>query len=337
MSLIKKPNELNVNVQIKMLIYGQPGTGKSTLALSSPKPLLIDCDGGINRVDYELIKDTVQVESYVDILTLLNDEDLSAYETLVIDTGGKMLDMMADYIIAHNPKMGKRNGSLTLEGYGQRKIEFTALMKLIVSKKKHIVFVAHRTTEKDGDNVRYVPLFGGSNYDALATELDLVGYLEADGRNRVITFDPTSRSEGKNTCNLPSQMNIPNLKNTKGEIVKENRFLEEEVFKRYVNRLKERSVEGESYKRLMKEIEADVKNVDTVEKANAFVKKVNEYHHIGNSMAVCRSKFMERVNELGYKYDKAAKSYVEPVEEKAEDDGNGNDGATAEREGEADA
>ena len=34
MGLIKKPNELNVNVRIKMLVYGQPGSGKTTMALS---------------------------------------------------------------------------------------------------------------------------------------------------------------------------------------------------------------------------------------------------------------------------------------------------------------
>lgn len=226
MVLIKKRNELDVNVRIKMLIYGQSGMGKSTLALSAPEPLLVDFDGGINRVDYEFIKDTVQVEKYEDILSLLNENDLSPYETLIIDTGGKMLDAMGEYIIRLNPKMAKRNGSLTLEGYGQRKREFTSLMKLIDSKKKNIVFVAHRQTEKQGELTRYVPLFGGSNYDSLATELDLIGYLVADDRKRTITFDPTSESEGKNTCNMPAVMEIPSLKDEKGNIIGENNFLE---------------------------------------------------------------------------------------------------------------
>lgn len=320
MSLIKKRNELNVNVRIKMLIYGQPGMGKSTLALSSPNPLLIDFDGGVNRVDYEFIKDTVQVEKYEDILTLLNDEDLSAYETLVIDTGGKMLDLMADYLIKHNPKLGKRNGSLTLEGYGQRKMEFNSLLKLIASKRKHVVFVAHRSTEKHGDDIRYVPLFGGSNYDALATELDLVGYLEANGRKRSITFDPTSQNEGKNTCNLPSDMEIPDLKDRDGNVNKENTFLQDEVFKRYVDRLKERSVEGEAYKTLIAEIEADINAIDTPEKATLYISKVKEYKHIGNSMVICRNKFVAKTKELGYTYNPATKTYDGPAKEEVSEE-----------------
>lgn len=318
MGLIKKPNELNVNVRIKMLVYGQPGSGKTTLALSAPKPLLIDFDNGINRVDYELIKDTVQVENYADILNLLNNEDLSDYETLVIDTGGKMLDCMSEYLIASNPRLGKRNGSLTLEGYGVRKVEFTSLLKLINSKKKHVIFVAHRTSEKNGDDMRYVPLFGGSNYDALATELDLVGYLVAEGNRRTITFDPCAMSEGKNTCNLPASMDVPYLKNEKREIVVENNFLEKEVFKRYIDRLKERSVEGEAYKKLVAEIENDINAIKTPEDATLYIKKVESYNHIGNSKAVARNKFIARVTELGYKYDNATKSYSVPAEEKKE-------------------
>lgn len=319
MGLIKKPNELDVNVRIKMLVYGQPGSGKTTMALSAPKPLLIDFDGGINRVDYEFIKDTVQVQNYADILNLLNNEDLSDYETLVIDTGGKLLDSMAEYLIASNPRLGKRNGSLTLEGYGVRKVEFTQLLKLINSKKKHVVFVAHRTTEKNGEDVRYVPLFGGSNYDSLATELDLVGYLVAEGNRRIITFDPCQQSEGKNTCNLPAQMDVPYLKNDKREIVGCNDFLEKQVFKRYIDRLKERSVEGETYKHLIVEIEKDIAAIKTAEDATAYIKKVEEYKHVGNSKAIARTKFVARTKELGLTFDTKTKTYSAPVKDTKEE------------------
>ena len=64
MSLIKKPNELEINPFIKALIYGQAGTGKTTLALSAPKPLLFDFDGGIHRVNSAHRVDAVQIKKY---------------------------------------------------------------------------------------------------------------------------------------------------------------------------------------------------------------------------------------------------------------------------------
>lgn len=318
MGLIKKKNELDVNVRLKMLIYGQPGMGKTTLALSAPKPLLVDFDGGINRVDYEFIKDTVQAEKYEDILDLLNNEDLSDYETLVIDTGGKLLDAMAEYIIKQYPKMAKRNGSLTLEGFGQRKREFSDLLKLIDTKKKNVIFVAHRQTEKNGELTRYVPLFGGSNYDSLATELDLIGYLVADDRKRSITFDPTSESEGKNTCNMPSVVELPNLKDKDGNVVGVNNFLEEKVFKAYRARLIERSAEGEAYAKLMEQIDLDIETIDSIEGANNYKDNVKTgYDHIGNSLAVARQKFMAKMTKLGFVYNKDKKEYELPSEQPA--------------------
>lgn len=319
MGLIKKRNELDVNVRLKMLIFGQSGMGKTTLALSAPKPLLLDADGGVNRVDYEFIKDTVQVEKYEDVLDLLNNEDLSDYETIVVDTGGKLLDLMADYIIKLYPRMAKRNGSLTLEGFGQRKREFSALLKLIDSKKKNLVFVAHRQTEKNGDAIRYVPLFGGSNYDSLATELDLIGYLVADERRRTITFDPTSESEGKNTCNMPAVVELPNLKDANGNVCKENNFLEEKVFKAYRKRLIERSAEGESYKKLIDQITDDIMLIDSVEGANNFKDNVATcYNHIGNSLAVARMKFMAHIDKLGFIYNKEKKVYEQQNQQAVE-------------------
>ena len=47
MSLIKKSNELVIPTTVKMMIYGQAGMGKSTVALSAPKPLLLDFDNGV--------------------------------------------------------------------------------------------------------------------------------------------------------------------------------------------------------------------------------------------------------------------------------------------------
>lgn len=33
------------------MIYGQAGMGKSTVALSAPKPLLLDFDNGVKRMN----------------------------------------------------------------------------------------------------------------------------------------------------------------------------------------------------------------------------------------------------------------------------------------------
>lgn len=104
MSLFKKPSELAINSTIKVLIYGAPGMGKSTLGLSAPSPVLLDFDGGVQRVNGAFQVPTLQVEKWDDVIAALN-EDLSEYKTIVIDTAGKALDFMSAYIIKNEPKM----------------------------------------------------------------------------------------------------------------------------------------------------------------------------------------------------------------------------------------
>lgn len=311
MTLLRKANELTVQTKIKALIYGQPGTGKTTLALSMPKPLLIDFDGGIHRVNFKHLDDviTVQVASYSDFLSVINDEDLSAFETIIVDTGGKMLDFMADYLISRNSRLNKGNGTLTLQGYGERKAEFMAVNRKIAALGKHVLYVAHRETRTDGDDTRYVPQFGGSNYDSLVTELDLVGYLEANGRKRVITFDPTSRNDGKNTCNLPSSMEVPVLVNAAGDLVGSNDFLTKKVIVPYMKRLEDRQKAIGEYSGVVDKIKTDIEAVNDAESANKFVANIDTYKHVGTSKVMAAKMLRDHCTKIGLQFNKESKVY----------------------------
>lgn len=309
MALIRKPFELQVTQTTKCLIYGQAGTGKTTLALSAKNPLLIDFDGGVKRVNFAHIKDTVQVSSYSDFLGVLNSPEVSEYDTIVVDTGGKMLDSMADYIIKTNPKMGRSNGMLTQTGYGQRKAEFTNVCRLLDRLQKNIIFVAHRQTEKDGDEVRYVPQFGGSNYDALVTELDFVGYIEANGRQRVITFDATSRNDGKNTIGAPSQIVIDTVVDKNGNPTKENDFFERVIMAYYHESQRKRNEQTAKYNEVCQAVTTAINTINNAEEANMFIENINNYDHIGNSKARASQLLAQRAKELGLVFDKDTKQY----------------------------
>ena len=129
MSLIKKAAELNLQTKMKVLIYGQAGTGKSTLAISAPKPLLFDFDGGVHRINFSHLSgvDTVQITSYQNFLDVL-EEDLSSYESFIIDTGGKMLDYMAEHIVKKNPKWEKATERLPCKATERERLNLRLLI-----------------------------------------------------------------------------------------------------------------------------------------------------------------------------------------------------------------
>lgn len=310
MTKIKKPSELKVQTTIKALLYGQPGIGKTTLALSAPSPLLLDFDNGVHRVSPLHQTDTVQMEKWQDVLDVLN-EDLSNYSTLVIDTAGKMLDFMGAYLIEKNGKLGKANGALTLQGYGERKAEFNAFLKRVSQMGKNLVFVAHDKEEKEGDNKIVRPEIGGSSAGDLIKELDLVGYMEAMGKKRTISFDPCEKYYGKNTCHLPALIELPNtdtsVNNTLGGI-----------FADYHKSLEQRKAVAADYKDLMEVINGKIEAVEDAETANEVSDWAKTFDGwIWDAKLVTGLKLREKTHAIGLTLNKQKKYEPAPVESAA--------------------
>ena len=104
MSLIKKKNELPVSKDLFLLIYGEPASFKTATALSAEKALLFDLEGGVQRINREWQTDTVQPETYEQLVEVLRDEDLSEYKTLVFDTLLALNDLCMEQILSEQTK-----------------------------------------------------------------------------------------------------------------------------------------------------------------------------------------------------------------------------------------
>jgi hypothetical protein len=275
MTLIKKPNEIQFALNIKTLLYGQPGIGKTTLGLSAPSPLILDCDRGIHRISPQHLKDTVPVEKWEDIDAVLK-EDLSAYQTLVVDTAGKMIELMSDYIMRQDPRMRMGDGSLSLKGYGARKVMFKSLFSRVSLLGKNLVFIAHEHEERDGDTRFVRPEIGGSSGNDLMKELDLVGYMEAVGKKRTISFDATEKYYGKNTCSLPERIEVP-------DAVTSGNNLLTTIFIQYKDMLDKKTQMKMAYNKKLDEVESIVENADTLEKINEAIVTFKNMEHLWDS------------------------------------------------------
>ncbi len=300
MSLIRKPSEIQAPSSVKVLVYGQPGIGKTTLGVSAPQTLLLDFDGGVHRLNPVHVTDTVQISSWEDCINVLK-EDLSAYKTLAIDTAGKLLDFMTAYIIKGDPKMGRKDGALTLQGYGVRKTMFINFVKQVSVMGKHLVFVAHEREERDGDNKIIRPEIGGSSAGDLIKEIDLVGYMEASGKKRTISFDPCEKFYGKNTCNLNSVIEIP-------EAGINNDFLSK-IISTYLESLEKRKEIAADYTELMEVISEKVSCCDTAEDLNEATKEIMKFQHIWDSKIQAGYLIRSRSQELGLSLNKQSKKY----------------------------
>ena len=302
--MIKKPNEIvNDVTRIRILIAGYPGIGKTTLALSAPKPLHIDADFGATRVKPIHRKDAIQPDNYQSLLDDLIPENLVDYETLVFDTGGALFDLMKPYLIKIDPKNGKHDGSLSLQGYGAAGREFKRLMDMAYYQlKKNVVVIFHAKEEKDGDSTRLRILVEGQTKDNVWQPMELGGFVEMQGNVRTIGFSNCERYFAKGTHGISGIRKIPELNDNTP-----NDFLTR-LFQEVQNNIKK---ETEVFEARQAEYEALMasfyfENTDVTE----LMRQLSTAKHILTSEKELRAKFKEKVKKEGWKFDKEAGKYV---------------------------
>lgn len=178
---------------------------------------------------------------------------------------------------------------------------------------KNIIFVAHRDTRKEGDDTVFIPALREKSYNSIVTELDLLGYMEAKNENgRVkctITFDPTNRNDGKNTCNLPSVMEVPTNLDANGNPTAKNDFITTQVINPYLAMLQVKKVEIDKYNKVIEEIKESIEFITDAKSANEFASHINEFEHVGSSLMMARSLFAAKVKALGLIFNKETKIY----------------------------
>lgn len=306
MGLIKKATELEMPTTIKMMVYGQAGMGKTTFALSSEKPLLLDFDNGVKRVNMSHLDgvDIVQISSWTDVQMVLR-ENLSEYRTIVVDTIGKMGDYITQYVCG--------NKQPQLRDWGKMNGVYTDFLRQLDMMGKNLVFVAHRDTRKEGDDTIYIPALRDKWYNIIVSGLDLLGYLEmkSEGgrQKRTITFDPTNRNDGKNTCNLASEMEIPTIVDAQGRAIGDNNFISDKIVKPYIGMLKKKRSDLDEYNKVIEEIRDAIDFVCDADTANQFVSTINNYNHVGTSLDMARKLFGDKVTSLGLVFNKITKQY----------------------------
>lgn len=289
--IVKREDFIKVN-NIVLVLYGQPGVGKSSLGFSADKPLLLDFDGGVHRAQGR--KDCVAIQSWNDIADL-NGTDLANYNTIVIDTVGRALEMLAEFLVKNDPKLGKRSGELQIAGYGALGVSFKAWIGKLKSFQKDIIIICHDKEEKNGDThfTRFEAL-GGSKSE-ISKISDAIGYYCLEGKKRTLDFNPTENHLGKNSTNI-DLLYVPSLET-------EPAFMEKLILqiKEKMNAKTQEQKESEDkYNMIVDLINACNKTEDctSLTKQESITKNVSLKHLL-----------MNRATSLGFTFNKETKVF----------------------------
>jgi len=305
--MIKKVTDLNnTATKLRVLIAGYPGVGKSTCALSAPKPLLVDTDRGIMRVSAKHRTDgIIQPESYEELIEDLTKNDLSDYETIIFDTGMSLFSLMKYHLIKMDVKNGNRNGSLSQQGYGAIGREFQSLMDLAYYKlNKNVVVIFHSKEEKDGDNTKLRIMIEGQTKDLIWQYMDVGGFIEMENKDRVIQFQNCERFFAKRTYGIKEKYIINDL-NSGGE----NKFLTN-LFGEVQANIKKEQMElqeqRDRYNEIMEKYDFDDPAVDI----NTLFEMISKEENVLTSIIELKAKLQKKAKDGGYKYDKQLQKFI---------------------------
>lgn len=307
---IQQPSAISAKEKkIRILIAGYPGIGKSTIALSAPNPLHIDVDKGLDRVSAMYRKPFIQPNTYEELKNDLLPENIENFDTLVFDTGGQLIKLIASWAIRQNIKNGQRDGTLSLKGYGTVGREFERLMNYCYYElNKHIIVLFHAKEEKEGDNTRLRLMVEGQTKDNVWQPMDLGGFMEMNGNKRTIGFSNCERYYAKGTHGIKGLLAVPELENGKP-----NTFLTT-LFKMVNENIAKETEEVENvrkkYETAMIQVREIIASISTPKEADKAAVKMRELEHALTSEKESRNMFSAKIKELGYKLDKEKEIYV---------------------------
>lgn len=303
---VRKPAELDFsNKKFMAIISGQPGLGKTTLALSSPKPFLFDVDNGVSRVRAEHRCPTSSVSSYEELLEDMSSSEYQDAETAVIDTGGTLVQLMKDWAKKHDSKAAKDGRAM----YGVIKTEFDRLCwQIRRTDGKNLVVVFHTTEQVKGDSIQTRISCEGGTKDIVWTPADFGGHMFMMGNKRMIGFTPTDEYFAKGCFGVSGLKQIPELKEGQP-----NTFLADifHAAQQSISREMERyGGEKEAYNAVMELGMNTISSVTDPETALSAKTALASAQHALTSRAELSAAFSKKLKELHLKWDKEANCYV---------------------------
>ena len=195
MPIIKK-DDVTPERPVIIVLYGQPGSGKTSVATTAEVPLLVDTDRGYDRSVQRV--DTLVANRWEDILGAQND--MSSYKTIIVDTAKATLDdYLSTYAVQTDYKLAKN----TLKKFGRMADDFKAFVNVLRQNGSDIIFICHDKEQSEGDVIKHSPDCTGQSKDLLLRIADQVGFISLINAKRTVSFEPNDNYVGKNVAQIP--------------------------------------------------------------------------------------------------------------------------------------
>lgn len=184
-----KRNIVNRNLLgYSFLFYGDPKTGKTTIASKFPKALLLAFEKGYMAIPGVMAQPINNWSEFKKVLKQLKeDQAKEMFETIVLDTGDIAYDYVIDYVCANAKRADGGYGVDAIgdigygKGYGMAEKEFDESLRSIVQMGYGLVIISHAVDKSitDANGVEYsriMPTMDKRAVKIVSRMTDVIGY-----------------------------------------------------------------------------------------------------------------------------------------------------------------
>lgn len=188
---------------VKLWIYGEPFSGKTTFANAFPKPLMLNTDGNVKFVDAPFIalRDTVETEGRLtksvhgwetlkEAVTEL--EKGSDFETVILDLAEGAYELNRSYI--YEKRGWEHESDDSFKAWDIVRKEYYDLMRRLTNLPMNVVLISHEDATRDltrrgGDKVSQIkPNISDKVAKVVAGMVDLVGRVVVRDGEHLLAF-----------------------------------------------------------------------------------------------------------------------------------------------------
>lgn len=205
---------------VKMLVYGESGTGKTRLASTFPNVVFADIDKGMSSVTEQV--DVVPIDEFKQLEALYQflkqgDHD---YDTVVIDTLNEMQRIAMHATVADFPSIRRSYEDLpSMSDYGKMLHDMVELTRKFVHLPMRVVLLAQVVSRQFDTDVLQPQLIGKNTSREICRKMDVIGYIYkseheiANGGKKVseIAFDVADYVVKDRSFKLPAILVDPSF------------------------------------------------------------------------------------------------------------------------------
>lgn len=204
---------------LKGIIYGPPGSGKTTFGAAAPRALLLDLENGAAHVECHrtpYLADWKTAFMWLD--AIVQEKDIP-YKTVVIDTLDWLLRRAEEYVAGTDAAGILQTLNRAHGGYGAGKqvlknvifVQLLPRLDYLVNKNIHVILLAHAgrrvlTTLDGAETEKSVPGSLNDLTQIFVEWSDFVGAIRVMGDKRELVLNETNQLVAKNRYNIKSTL-----------------------------------------------------------------------------------------------------------------------------------